>query len=139
MADEPIAILGYEHVGIRVSDRDEAVAFYGQLGFGLESDLPEHSALVMVAPSGTRINLIYNGTRRPGGSNVLMDEARKDPGVTHPAFVVPSLEATQRTLAELGIAVTAGPVQVGNRRICFIRDPDGNVVEFDEYTGASGA
>jgi len=139
MADKPIAILGYEHVGIRVSDRDAAIAFYGQLGFRFESDLPEHSALVMVAPSGTRINLIYNGTRRPGSSNVLMDEGRKDPGVTHPAFVVPSLEATQRTLAELGIPITGGPVRVENRLICFVRDPDGNVVEFDEYTGPSRA
>lgn len=134
MTDPSITILAYEHVGIRVSDRDQAVAFYEKLGFRLESDLPEHSALVMAAPSGTRINLIYNATRRPHRSNVLMDEAQKHPGVTHPAFVVPSLEATRRALGELGIAITEGPLQVEGRRICFVRDPDGNVVEFDEYT-----
>lgn len=126
-------ITGYEHVGIRVSDRDEAIAFYEQLGFKLESDLPEHRALVLGTPSGTKINLIYNGTRRERSANILMDEAEKHTGVTHPAFVVTSLDETLAHLAARGIPVTEGPVQVEGRRICFVRDPDGNVVEFDEY------
>ncbi len=134
MVKTPIAIVGYEHVGIRVSDRDESVAFYRKLGFEVESDLPEHAALVMTAPRGTRINLIYNAVRRPGGANVLMDEPEKHPGVTHPAFVVASLDATLEALHEHGIAVTEGPVQVEARRICFVRDPDGNVLEFDELS-----
>ena len=129
-----VEITGYEHVGIRVSDRDEAVAFYQRLGFELERDLPEHRALVMRTSSAVRINLIYNGTRRPEGANILMDEAARHPGVTHPAFVVPSLDAVLARLQELSIPVTEGPVELGERRICFIRDPDGNVLEFDEYT-----
>ena len=127
-------IVGYEHVGSRVSNRDEAVAFYERLGFELERDLPEHQALVMRTPGEVRINLIYNGTRRPEATNILMDEAAKHPGVTHPAFVVPSLNAVLERLQELSIPVTEGPVELEERRICFIRDPDGNVLEFDEYT-----
>ncbi len=125
-------IRGYEHVGIRVSDRDEAVAFYEQLGFRLEEDLPEHRALVMATTGGTKINLIYNGRRRAAASNILMDESDKHPGVTHPAFVVSSLADAMARLEALGIAITEGPVDLGARRICFVRDPDGNVVEFDE-------
>ncbi len=126
-------ITGYEHVGIRVSDRDEALAFYGRLGFRLEEELPEHAALILGTAAGVKINLVTNGTRREGGANILMDEAAKHPGVTHPAFVVASLDATLAELERLGIPVTEGPVQVEGRRICFVRDPDGNVVEFDEY------
>lgn len=126
-------ITAYEHVGIRVSDRDKSVAFYEQLGFALENDLPEHRALVMGTASGVKINLIYNGSRRARGANILMDETTKHPGVTHPAFVVSSLDAALAQLAELEIPVTEGPVQIEGRRICFVRDPDGNVVEFDEY------
>jgi catechol 2,3-dioxygenase-like lactoylglutathione lyase family enzyme len=113
-------IVAYEHVGIRVSDRDQAVAFYEQLGFKLERDLPEYRALILATPGGVKVNLIYNATPRSGASNILMDEGVKHPGVTHPAFVVTSLDATLESLAERGIPVTGGP-------------PDGNVVEFDEY------
>lgn len=125
-------ITGYEHVGIRVSDRDEAVAFYEQLGFHLEEELAEQRALVMATPKGTKINLIYNGLRRVGAANILMDEPEKHPGVTHPAFTVGSLDATMTRLGELSIPITEGPVEFGARRVCFVRDPDGNVVEFDE-------
>lgn len=125
-------ITGYEHVGIRVSDRDEALRFYESLGFELEDELPEHAALILKCAAGVRINLIYNGRRRSGASNILMDVDEKHPGVTHPAFVVASLDATMTRLGALGISITEGPVALPNRRICFIRDPDGNVVEFDE-------
>ncbi len=127
-------ITGYEHVGIRVSDRDEALAFYALLGFALEQELPEHDALILGTAGGVKINLIANGTRRPGGANILMDETAKHPGVTHPAFVVASLDDTMAELERVGIPVTEGPVQLEGRRICFVRDPDGNVVEFDEPT-----
>ena len=127
-------ITGYEHVGIRVSDRDEALAFYGRLGFTVEEDLPEHDALVLGTSGGVKINLITNGTRRAGGANILMDEPAKHPGITHPAFVVASLDATVAELERQEIPITEGPVQLAGRRICFVRDPDGNVVEFDEYT-----
>lgn len=125
-------ITAYEHVGIRVSDRDEALRFYESLGFRLEEELAEHAALILCTAAGVRINLIYNGKRRSASSNILMDEGEKHPGVTHPAFVVSSLDAAMERLGYLGIPITEGPVVLPNRRICFVRDPDGNVVEFDE-------
>ena len=67
-------ILAYEHVGIRVSDRDEAVAFYERLGFKERIYLPDHQANEMVTQSGVYINLIFNGMKRPDRRNILMDE-----------------------------------------------------------------
>ena len=123
----------YEHVGIRVTDLGRAVAFYEKLGWREEADLPEHHANEMVNADGVYINLIYNGVPWPGNRNVLLDEAVKYPGVTHPAFVVEHLDDLLTMFDREGIRVTEGPLVIGGRRrVCFIRDPDGTVLEFDE-------
>ncbi|ABM96237.1 hypothetical protein Mpe_A3284 [Methylibium petroleiphilum PM1] len=87
----------------------------------------------MESADGVRINLIFNAARRPGARNALLDEPVKLPGITHPAFVVDDLAALQDWLQRQGIAITEGPRRLGPRRIAlFIRDPDGNVLEFDQ-------
>lgn len=127
---QAVGITAYEHVDIRVCDKDEAITFCRKLGFELSEDFSEHHALEMENSAGVRINLIDNGTSR---ANILMDEAVRHPGVTHPAFTVSSLDAVVESLEAGAIPITEGPVEIGDRRrICFIRDPDGNVIEFDE-------
>jgi len=51
------------------------------------------------------------------------------------ALRVPSLSALESWLAEQGIEIT-GRFAFADVRALFIRDPDRNVVEFDEYPGA---
>ncbi len=134
-AGPAVRVTGYDHVGVRVSDKARAIDFYGRLGFRVLADeeLEEHRAVELATPSGVRLNLIYNGAAREGGSNVLMDLPDKWPGITHVAFVVPSLAELMRACEAEGIALTEGPLDIGGRRrICFVRDPDGNVLEFDE-------
>ena len=128
-------ILGYEHVGIRVSDPERALAFYSGLGFEVDPDNVSERVAEVVAGDGTRINLIFNGERRPNAHNVLMDEPVKWPGHTHAAFVVDSLQRLLDWTAADGIAITEGPVDWGRRITCFLRDPDGNVLEFNELVG----
>jgi lactoylglutathione lyase len=124
---------GIDHIGIRVTDRDEAMAFYRRLGFVQTHDFPEHQANEMETPAGVRINLIFNGARRPGRKNVLLDEPIKLPGITHPAFLVNDIEALAQWLHAQNITITEGPERIGPRRVAlFIRDPDGNVLEFDQ-------
>ncbi len=126
-------IIGYEHVGIRVSDRAEAVSFYEKLGFRERAAFPEHAANEMATESGVYVNLIFNGVERPERRNILMDEPVKHPGVTHPAFVVDDLDAVVSLCHREGIEITEGPLALGTRRrVLFIRDPDGNVLEFDQ-------
>jgi catechol 2,3-dioxygenase-like lactoylglutathione lyase family enzyme len=120
-------------VGIRVSDRAEAIAFYEALGFRERAYLPEHQANEMATEDGVFVNLIFNGVKRPERRNILMDEPLKYPGVTHPAFVVEDLDAVVAVCEREGIAISEGPIDIGGRRrVVFIRDPDGNVLEFDE-------
>jgi catechol 2,3-dioxygenase-like lactoylglutathione lyase family enzyme len=62
-----------------------------------------------------------------------MDVSEKWPGYTHYAVLVDKLQAVLDWAEQEGIAITEGPVVIGNRRtVAFIRDPDGNVIEFDE-------
>lgn len=126
-------ITAYEHVGIRVTDRDAAVAFYEKLGWREAAGLPEATANEMVNDAGVRINLIFNGVKNADRKNVLQDEPVKYPGVTHAAFVVNDLHTLISALDTEGIEITEGPVVFDDRRrTIFIRDPDSNVLEFNE-------
>jgi len=125
--------MAYDHVGIRVSDRNRSVRFYQTLGFVESARFPEHEANEMLSSDGVRINLIFNAARRPGAQNILLDEPIKLPGMTHPAFIVDDLDALAAWFSEQGIVITEGPHHIGPRRIAlFIRDPDGNVLEFNQ-------
>ena len=130
---QPQAIRQFDHVGIRVSDRQQALAFYEQLGFRETHRFDDYEANEMESSDGVRINLIYNATRLPHGKNVLLDEPIKLPGVTHAAFVVDDLYAFKVWLDQAGIPITEDIHRLGPRRITlFIRDPDRNVLEFNQ-------
>ena len=130
MSDRRFEFRGYDHVGIRVTDARRALEFYRKLGFRVDPEFSNDNVAEIVAGDGTRINLIFNGVGR--SNNVLLDEPVKWPGYTHAAFVVDSLEAVVDWADREGAAITEGPVDWGRRLTCFIRDPDGNVLEFNE-------
>jgi len=128
-------IKGYDHVGIRVSDRARALEFYGRLGFQEVEELSTDRVAEIVSADGARINLIFNGEARPGAANILMDEPDKWPGCTHAAFILDRLQPLLDWAGEEGVAITEGPHDWGRRHTCFLRDPDGNVLEFNELVG----
>jgi hypothetical protein len=84
-----------------------------------------------------RIHLIYNGLAAEEG-NVLLDAPVKRPGYTHAAFIIDSMDELLSWLARENIRVSEGPVMMGHgrRMVCFIRDPDLNVLEFNEILAA---
>jgi lactoylglutathione lyase len=124
-------ILSIDHIGIRVTNADVSRAFYAQFGFVETEYFADDNANEMETPSGVRINLIMNGAKR--ANNILLDEPIKHPGLTHLAFVVEDLGVLQTWLQVNKIAITEGPKQFTPRRITlFIRDPDGNVLEFNQ-------
>ena len=125
-------ISGYDHVGIRVSDAERALAFYAKLGFRPDPEFSNDRVAEIVADDGTRINLIFNGVARDGARNILLDEPTKWPGYTHAAFIVDSLQLLLDWAAAESITITEGPVDLDRRLTCFLRDPDGNVLEFNE-------
>ena len=129
----PANILSIDHIGIRITNRDVSRAFYAQFGFVETDYFQADQANEMQTASGVRINLIMNGAKRPQNKNILLDEPIKYPGITHLACVVNNLSELQTWLQANKIAITEGPVQLSPRRITlFIRDPDGNVLEFNQ-------
>ena len=130
MSSTAIRFQGYDHVGIRVTDAARALDFYARLGFRIDPEFSDDGVAEVVAADGTRINLIFNGVKR--NNNVLLDEPVKWPGYTHGAFIVESLHAVIDGAAREQVPITEGPVDWGRRLTCFLRDPDGNVLEFNE-------
>lgn len=62
-----------------------------------------------------------------------MDLPQKYTGYTHIALEITDLEAVQKQLADLNIAITGGPIRLpSGAQFIFARDPDGNVIEFHQ-------
>lgn len=122
-------ITNFDHIGIRISDRDASVAFYELLGFELTADggFDNGHPLVMLHPSGININLLGPATAK-AGENVLMDEGEKYPGITHLAVKVKDADQTEAFVTKNNIKITGRREFRGTRTI-FIRDPDRNVLE----------
>jgi lactoylglutathione lyase len=128
-----IEIQAVDHIGIRVSDANRAVAFYRQLGFEPVYTDAKDPVIIVRNRHGVEINFIVNATPASDGKNVLMDIAEKHPGYTHVALRVESIERTVEQLGELGVEITGGPTRLGDGRSLFVRDPDRNVVELREH------
>lgn len=127
-----IAVRAFDHVGIRVTDRVRALAFYADLGFREDPLFTTDQVAEILSADGVRLNLIFNGEARPGGTNILLDEPSRWPGYTHAAFTIDRLQDVLDWAAERGVPITEGPHDWGRRLTCFLRDPDGNVLEFNE-------
>ena len=122
-----------DHVGIRVSDKDASLTFYKSLGFEMVQDIgfnEGHPILLRHALSGDVINLL--GLAMPSAKNALMDVPDKHAGITHISYRVRSIEAAKKHLDSVGIPLS-GEMTVDKFQAIFIRDPDRNVIEFDEY------
>lgn len=130
-------VTGFAHVGIRVRDLEISRAFYRRLGFRfVAGPVGPEPAAILEHPSGTTINFILNADS-PQAENVLMDIPAKHPGYTHMALSVTDVEAVAQALAEEGITITEGPVEFPGARAVFIRDPDRNVIEFNQSVPAT--
>src|SRR5450432_290482 len=132
---ESILVTGLAHVGIRVHDLERSMRFYALLGFvKVAGPLGPGPVAILQHPCGLELNLILNA---PDASapNALMDAAHKLPGITHISLVCTDLGVAQEKLERAGYPITEGPIRfpTGTRAI-FVRDPDRNVVEFDQFS-----
>lgn len=128
------------HIGIRVAGFARSIAFYRQFGFEVtREDLHDH-VVVLRHPSGLELNLLDSADDDNGGRNVLMDEKRRYPGVTHMALRVADVQRAKAQVEAAGITVTEGPVTFGDGSTSiFFRDPDRNVIELAEPRSGAGS
>ena len=127
-------VLAFCHAGLRVAERARSCAFYRHFGFEEIAWHERAKVSILRNAAGVELNLIVNATPESAGQNVLMDlDPVKHAGYTHIALRVASATAAMASLAAAGIAVSEGPVRLGDGVLAvFVRDPDRNVLELDE-------
>ena len=129
--DNPMGLDGFEFVEFAAPEAHMLEPVFAMLGF---TRVANHRSKDVSLYRQGNINFILNADP-DATTNLLMDVPEKHPGYTHMALRVSSLATLEAWLAERDIAIT-GRFSFGGVRALFIRDPDGNVIEFDEYEGA---
>lgn len=126
-----LTIQRVDHIGVRVTDLDRALAFYALLGFGGAKLADGDAVAVIRNAEDVELNIVYNAAPGTGTSNILMDVPEKYPGYTHVAFRVASIAEAIRMLRDNDIEITQGPVSFGRdgHVSVFLRDPDRNTIE----------
>jgi len=126
-------VSGYDHVALPMLNADAMIAFYRKLGF----DLRESAAAVSVYIGRSMINF-HRATRWQDGTFTLRAPAARPP-CGDLCFVWDGTAAQLKAwLDAAGTRVEEGPVpRQGGRKAdgssTYIRDPDGNLLEFIIY------
>jgi len=126
-------VAGFDHVSLPMQNSDAMVAFYRALGF----DLAEHSHFVSVFVGDQMINFHRPATWQREGFTLRAPGARPPCGDL--CFVWDGTPgALHARLHEVGASIEEGPVtRPGGRRrdasSVYVRDPDGNLLEFMIY------
>lgn len=131
------------HVGITVSDLDRVTAFYRDV-LGLDvldrftvSGAAFSDAVDVDGATGRFAHLDGGRVRvelveyEPVGSDATGDDLNQ-PGVTHVGLAVDDLDAVFHGLPDDVETVSAPRTTESGTRICFLRDPEENLVELLE-------
>jgi glyoxylase I family protein len=149
MAAKALAVRGFSHVCINVSDLERSLAFYRDVlglrvifdvelaGAGLEAATGEAGARgrmvgCLVPGSRVTIELLGYGHRAPA----TRQRGASAPGYSNLALAVEDLAAAHAALEAQG-ARPQPPLEVGGVRMFFVADPDGTPIEIIEFPGGA--
>lgn len=151
-----------DHVNIVVADLTVSERFYTELlGFGVLRRARLEGAWIdgIVGLEGVRAEVVY--VQPPGGgpriellrylSPASLEAAAvsqaNTPGLRHVAFRVHDIDALCARLSEEGVTFFSPPTPVpagtirhdeGRKRLCYLRDPDGVILELAQYDPGDG-
>jgi catechol 2,3-dioxygenase-like lactoylglutathione lyase family enzyme len=141
-----------EHVGIVVEDLAAAIEFFVELGLEVQLEVPVegHSVdringlegvradiAMMQTPDGNgRLELVkYHAPANEGGDR---HAPANTPGIRHIAFAVEDIDAVVAGLRAHGAELVGGLEQYEDSyRLCYVRGPEGIIVELAEQIGRS--
>jgi len=116
-----MSIIKAHHVALKVKDVASSKAFYTEtLGFRVAARIPGKE-IYFIDIGGTTIELM-------AGSGDEGEDAQAR-GFVHLAFEVDDVDATYEQLCAKGVEFTTPPKSVGDIRLSFFKDPDGNLLE----------
>jgi catechol 2,3-dioxygenase-like lactoylglutathione lyase family enzyme len=139
-----------EHVGIVVGDLAAATAFFVALGLELQGEgsvegdwvdrvvglqgVRSDIALLQTPDGHARLELVrFHAPPSPAGER---HAPAHTPGLRHLAFAVEDLDAALTRLQAHGAELVGAVERYGDRyRLCYVRGPEGIIVELAEQTG----
>jgi len=117
------------HVGLRISDPERSLAFYGALGYrvvGAVAETPLGALTMLALPDDPFVSLeLVHDPRRP----VAVD------GISHLVIQIESMDAIVASLAEHGIGIASATVHDEGTGFttAWITDPDGYRIELVQW------
>jgi methylmalonyl-CoA/ethylmalonyl-CoA epimerase len=142
-SEQPPLFTAIDHIGVAVSDLDEAIAYYRDvLGMPLvhqetNTDQGVREAMMGVGDSGTCVQLLAPLSE---DSPIAKFLARNGPGIQQVAYRVDDIDAVTATLRERGVRVLYETAKNGTAgaRINFVhpKDAGGVLVEMVEIKRA---
>jgi methylmalonyl-CoA/ethylmalonyl-CoA epimerase len=119
-------IVGFDNVGVAVSELGRALEFWTALGFELVSQDEDEPAALLRA--GSAFLWVFE-TRSPMPAQARSAELLANPpGIDHLSFAVEDVDAAHRALEERGLQAEWGPEDRWGYRVAALRDPDGTQV-----------
>ena len=145
-----MAIERMEHIGIVVDDLTSATDFFTELGLVLQGEAPVEGSWVdrivglegiradialMRTPDGHgRLELVkFHAPSAPGGDR---HAPANTPGLRHIAFAVEDIDAVVAGLQARGAELVGELVRYEDSyRLCYVRGPEGIIIELTEKIG----
>ena len=128
-------LIGFEHVGMTASNAERTIAFYCDLlglRLALRKSQPAGEMLFLDAGGGMLEIMVPNTPGLEPSRDVLPGEA----GMRHLTLAFGDVDATLAELEAAGVEVIERPRDAHNtemvKRVAFVRDPDGIIVELIE-------
>ncbi|HZW58294.1 MAG TPA: VOC family protein [Nitrososphaerales archaeon] len=140
-------ILGIDHISLQVIDREKSIDFYSKLGFATIKSvtIPEIDTtldILMLGGAGCRIEVRSSASQvdalhHAGAahfSNQSESSSSSSSSFAHFALKVEDLSEEMARLRGSGIEFISTPKEGKLGTFVFLKDPDGNVIEFIQTT-----
>ena len=140
-------IIGIHHTALSVKDMERSLAFYRDL-LGMEVVLdnswessPKAEKILNLKQPAARQAMLRCGNacielfefKHPEPAPMAPDRPVNDHGYTHFSLDVKDVDDEYERLSKAGVVFHCEPVNLGPKcRTTYGRDPDGNVIEFQE-------
>jgi catechol 2,3-dioxygenase-like lactoylglutathione lyase family enzyme len=141
-------LLGIHHTALSTPDLERAVAFYREaFGFELAFDFtwdesnPGFRRTHAAPETKGRVAMLERGASRleifqyekPVPRSAAGPRPHADHGICHLCFEVKDIDAEFERLRGAGVAFLSEPVPQSTVKVCYGRDPDGNLFELIEF------
>ena len=138
-----------DHVGVVVDDLSAAIEFFAELGLVLEGEGPVEGRSVdrVVGLDGVRAGIAMlqtpDGNARleltkfhsPSNQGDNRHAPANTPGIRHIAFAVKDIDAAVAGLRARGAELVGELERYGGDRLCYVRGPEGIIIELAERIG----